>query len=271
MFVYRSSGRGSLSVAKLILVIIAVLCVLVACQSEPSFEDSVSRSMEALNEGEFENALAYYTDDVEFKYSLAIPPYLHDTYQGSDALLGMFEEMAANNTRKEIEIQKVVGNQVTASARISDDLSEGLNIEPLEYEETYTFLDDKVKWVVSTISNDSVVDYMRAVPLESTGIHGRWRMDDGGHVQFNEDNSYQLAAQASDLDSSPLDTGTYTVEGSLVYITSDNAANNCQSGDLGTYLFQALEDGRLQSDMLADQCDFRSHYTAILTRIDGES
>jgi hypothetical protein len=266
---YRSKAEGSLSVAQFVVVTIVLLCVLVACQSEPELEESVSRSTAAFNEGDFEDALAYYTDDVEFKYSLAIPPYLDDTYQGSDAVLGMFEELAASNARKEIEIQKVVGNQVTASAKITDDLTQALGIVPLEYEETYTFVDDRVKWVVSTIGNDSVVNYMRAVPLEATRIHGRWRMDDGGHVQFNEDNSYQLAAQVSDLDSSPLDTGTYVVEGSLVHITSDEAAANCQPGDLGTYLFQALEDGQLRSDMLADACDFRSHYTAVLTQIDG--
>jgi hypothetical protein len=271
VFGYRSKEKGSRSIATLVVVIIAILGVPVACQSEPSLEDSVSRSAESFNEGDFEDALGYYTDDVEFEYRLAIPPYLDDSYQGRDALLGMFEEMAARNMRKEIEIQKVVGNQVTASVKITDDLTEALGIDPLDYEEAYTFVEGKVKWVVSTIDNESVVNYMRAVPLESTAILGRWRMDDGGHVQFNDDDTYQLAVQASDLDSSPLDSGTYAVEGSLVYITSDEAANNCQSGDVGTYLFQALEDGRLKSDMLADECDFRSHYAAILTRIEGDS
>jgi hypothetical protein len=268
---YGTEASRGFSRPKSIIVIIVVLCALVGCQSEPSLEESVSLSIEAFNEGKFEDALDYYADDAEAKYRLAIPPYLDGTYQGRDAISGMFEEMAARNARKEVEVQKVVGNQVTARAKISDDLTEELGIDPLQYEERYTFVDGKVKWVESAIDNDSVVNYMQAVPLDSTSMLGRWRMDDGGHVQFNEDNTYRLAAQVSDLDSNPLDTGTYTVEGSLVYITSDGATNNCQLGDVGTYLFQALENGRLKSDMLADECDFRSHYTAELTKIEGES
>jgi hypothetical protein len=257
---------------KSIILIFALLSILVGCQGETGPDEVVSSSTKAFNDGNFEELIGYYADDAEVKFTIAIPRDSKNTYKGSEELLGMFEEMAERHTSKEVDIQNIDTVRVIANAKISDDFTREQGIDPLEYEEVYTFQDDKIRWVDSTISHDSVVNYMRTVPFELASIFGKWSIeDDSGFAQFNGDNTYRFGSRLSDLDTGSGDSGSYKFEGSLVTFTSDENSNTCQSGDVGTHLFKVLEDGRLQVIMLEDQCDYRRSYVVELTKIADDS
>jgi hypothetical protein len=257
---------------KSIFALIIILFNVVACQGELGPEDIVSQSMKAINEGNVDEAMSFYADGAEVNFLPAVPPGSPETYQGREELVSMLEAMVSGNTLTEFEIQASPGKLIIGNGKISSDRTRELGLDPLEYEESYTVRDGKIASATYVLKEDSLVNYMTAIAPEPDAILGSWVMVDCCYLQFNADDTYQMASRLSDLDSNSDDSGTFSVEGSSLIFASGEATRDCQTGDEGYHQFTITEDD-LWALTLDEQCDSREGPSNFmhLTKIDNDS
>ena len=81
---------------------------------------------------------------------------------------------------------------------------------------------------------------------------GQW--DRGGvYVQFNADDTFRVARAADQLSSTPVDMGTFRIDGTEFSFISDDDSGICP-GQTGLYEVQWVEEGALQFTFIEDPC-----------------
>ena len=86
-------------------------------------------------------------------------------------------------------------------------------------------------------------------------VVGVWRSG-SVFVQFNEDQTFQVARAADQLASAPIDLGSFRIRGSDFSYISDEESASC-SGQTGLYEVHWVEEGGLQFTNIEDPCLIR--------------
>jgi hypothetical protein len=208
---------------KLFLVLTVVLIALVGCQAQPSPEELLAAMEDALNGGDVDAAMAFFTDDAVVKLVPALPPGSPDTFTSAEEIRAWFEELVAMNF--EIHV--------------------------------YIVQDGKIRGFTWTISDESLAKIQAAMappPLEQA-IVGTWSWDTAStYFQFNEDGTYRYHLCLNKLEQEPADIGQYQVEGTVLTFISGDETRVCKAGDHGSYEITITEEGKLQLVLQEDGC-----------------
>ena len=152
---------------RLFLALTVMLAVLVGCQAQPSPEEMLAAMEDALNAGDVDAAMAFFTDDAVVKIAPALPPGSPDTYTGAEEIRAWFEELVAMNFEIRVEITEVEGDTVTTRTSTWIDSTREMGVAPLVATEVYTIQNGKMKGFTWTLSDESLAKVqaaMAAVP-----------------------------------------------------------------------------------------------------------
>ena len=242
---------------KLFLVLTVVLIALVGCQAQPSPEELLAAMEDALNGGDVDAAMAFFTDDAVVKLVPALPPGSPDTFTSAEEIRAWFEELVAMNFEIHIEVLQVEGDTVTTRTSTWVDPTREMGVAPLVATEVYIVQDGKIRGFTWTISDESLAKIQAAMappPLEQA-IVGTWSWDTAAtYFQFNEDGTYRYHLCLNKLEQEPADIGQYQVEGTVLTFISGDETRVCKAGDHGSYEITITEEGKLQLVLQEDGC-----------------
>jgi hypothetical protein len=103
------------------------------------------------NAGDLEGLMAYWADDAIF-YMFGMPPTGSEIAVGKEQIRSVFEENIANNSRWEVEIDRVVGDVVNIRSKNWHDFTRQIGVAPLEATGVFVIEDGKIAshtWIVT--------------------------------------------------------------------------------------------------------------------------
>jgi hypothetical protein len=92
-------------------------------------------------------------------------------------------------------------------------------------------------------------------------LSGIWRAVDptaDGYIQLNLDGTYHRATALPYLDTSPLETGEFRIEGNLLTFITSNQSRSC-AGQSGSHLVQLTGSDQIQMTPQDDPCQVRAN------------
>ncbi|MFO7742681.1 MAG: nuclear transport factor 2 family protein [Anaerolineae bacterium] len=129
-------------------------------RAEPS--DVVLLSVEALNEGDVDAALARCADDVEYTL-VGVSTGGPRTLKGQVQLRTWFEERTAEHLRVEVEILEMEEDVVTTETRTWCDSTRQLGVAPSVATERYLVREGKIQRAIRTIHPESAAKLQAAL------------------------------------------------------------------------------------------------------------
>jgi ketosteroid isomerase-like protein len=206
---------------------------------------------DALNAGDVDAAMAFFTDDAVVKLVPALPPGSPDTYTGAEEIRAWFEELAAMNFEIHIEVLQVEGDTVTTRTSTWVDSTREMGVAPLVATEVYTVLDGKIKGFTWTISDESLAKIQAALPpppsLTVEYLIGIWKPSARVYLQFNlEDGTYRVTDSIDFSEDDIGEEGQFRLEGTLITFTCADDAPSPWAGQSATYQVELTEQGQLQ-------------------------
>jgi len=209
----------------------------------PSPEKVLAGMEAALNAGDVDAAMVFFTADAVLKFVPALPPGSPDTITGAQEIRAWLEELVAAHFQIDVEVLKVEGDTVTTRTKTWMDPTREMGIAPLVATEVYTFQAGKIKGFTWTVSDESLAKIQAAMaaptatpaPVEVTRIAdmvGVWEgqgAEGKTYLQFNADGTFSVADGVAALTDNPVARGTIRFEGALLKI----ADNFCD--DEGSY------------------------------------
>jgi hypothetical protein len=240
------------------LVLTVVLIALVGCQAQASPGEMLATIEGALNAGDVDAAMAFFTDDAVVKLVPALPPGSPDTYNGAEEIRAWFEELVAMNFEIDVEVLEVEGDTVTTRTSTWMDPTREMGVAPLVATEVYTVRDGKIRGFTWTISDDSLAKVQAAMAPPLEALVGTWSWDTAStYFQFNQDSTYRYHMYLERLEQAPADIGQYQVEGTSLTFISGDETRVCKPGDRGSYEITITQEGKLQLVLQEDECSVR--------------
>ena len=143
-------------------------------------------------------------------------------------------DLIATGARLEVvfESATAAGSVIVTRERVwSDDAPDALS--PLRWTGVYVLAADRI------LSITRVLDADQRDALLREAVIGTWRIA-GGAMRLDADGGYRYASSRTQLDSDPMDSGSYVIEGGAWRVESDDATRICQPGDVGVWLLYAV-------------------------------
>jgi ketosteroid isomerase-like protein len=134
-----------------------------AAMAPPSPQEVLAEMAAALNRGDVDAAVAFFTEDAVVKLVPALPPGSPDTYSGAEEIRGWFEELVAGNFEIDVEVLDVEGDTVTTRTSTWMDATREMGVAPLVATETYTIRDGKIRGFTWAISDESMAKVQAAL------------------------------------------------------------------------------------------------------------
>ncbi|HEY83787.1 MAG TPA: SnoaL-like domain-containing protein [Chloroflexi bacterium] len=151
----------------LIVALVIVLALPATLQAQEPDPTATIKAMEdALNAGDVDAAMAFFTDDAVVKLE-----FFGDTCTGADEIRVWFEELVAGNFQIQVEVLQIDGDTVTAKTTTWIDFTREMGIAPLIATEVYTFQDGKIAgftWI-PTDETAAKIQTVLAATLPETG------------------------------------------------------------------------------------------------------
>lgn len=154
------------------LVLAAVLALPLALQAQETDPAAVVEGQaEAINAGDLEATMAYFSDDAVITLAYP-PPAPPEVYSGAAEIRAWFEELWAMNFKLESTILQVEGNVVTADEKSYSDFSRELGIAPLEGITEYQVEAGQIAAFTWTMSDESWAKLQAAMAPEALPTSG---------------------------------------------------------------------------------------------------
>ena len=116
---------------KWLLALVIVAIALGGCQAPPSPEDILADVESALNAGDVDAAMAFFSEDAVVKLVPALPAGSPDTYTSAEEIHGWFEELVAGNFEIDVEVLDVDGDTVTTRTSTWMEATREMGVAPL--------------------------------------------------------------------------------------------------------------------------------------------
>lgn len=129
-------------------------------------EEVVTAMIEAENAGDIEAQVAFFADDAVYAV-LPPPPDMPEPIVGTEAIRARRGGIAAVNAESITEITQVDGNIVTTLSRYTDDDLKSMGLDYIEGVEEYVIEDGKITSYTWTMTEESLAEYMAAMPPET--------------------------------------------------------------------------------------------------------
>jgi len=150
-----------------LIVVLGISCT--ACAKPENSSETVQKMIEAMNAGDIEKSLTYFSDDAVV-YIIGLPPTGMEVYAGKEAIRGLWQDSLDNHFQWETEITSEDGDILFVRAKTWHDFTRMLEVAPLEYTDVYEVVDGKIITYGTTITADALAKFMPAfvevVPLE---------------------------------------------------------------------------------------------------------
>lgn len=138
------------------------------------------------------------------------------------------------------------GNLVVTRERMwGEEVPEALS--PLRSTVVYLVVADRILGITRVLDDDQRDALLREVVI------GTWWAG-GGAMRLDADGSYRLASSRSVLESDPIDSGTYVIEGGTWRVVSDHTTTLCQPGDEGVWHIRATTPDAFELVEIDEMC-----------------
>lgn len=157
-------------------------------------------------------------------------------------------DLVASDARLEVAFESATaaGSVIVTRERVwSDDVPDALS--PRRWTGVYVLAGDRI------LSITRVLDVDQRDALLREAVVGTWWAA-GGAMRLDDDGSYRFASSRSLLDSDPLDSGSYVIEGGAWRLVSDDATTLCQPGDVGVWLMHAVTPDAFELIEVEEMC-----------------
>jgi ketosteroid isomerase-like protein len=213
-----------------------------AAMAPPSPQEVLAEMAAALNRGDVDAAVAFFTEDAVVKLVPALPPGSPDTYSGAEEIRGWFEELVAGNFEIDVEVLDVEGDTVTTRTSTWMDATREMGVAPLVGTETYTIRDGKIRGFTWAISDESMAkvqaalatptpspppptatpeptltpELIKATVTDLEYLVGVWEGSNQGALQFDADGTMLVSESLAGLSSGQASRGECWFDGSLL-------------------------------------------------------
>ena len=234
-------------------------------QASTTEPESVFKSWnDALNEGDVDAALEYLDDNATITI-IPPPAGMSGVFTGKEQIRAWYEGNAALNGFNELVEIHVNGDMVNWTSKFGMDEWRNIGVESLDILGEGVIVDGKFQSYTITIPPESLAKLppppdqaptTEPVEVSVTEIEdmvGIWSgraMGDSGYHKFNQDGTFTVAWNMSDLEANPSATAEYWFEGTVFHV-NDGCGH-------GTYEVKIKKEGdrpaRLIFKLIEDPC-----------------
>ncbi|MEW5873467.1 MAG: hypothetical protein AB1894_29675 [Chloroflexota bacterium] len=237
------------------LVLIWTVLALAACQSQMKPEEVVLAAVEPAKTADLEKALSYYTDDIVYTMVGFAPE--PQVFRGKMELGDWLKQQYADQMVVQLHVDKVDGNQVYATTQFTSNFFRGLGIDWMTCKEEYTVVKGEIQAWSCTVTQESLEKFMAAMTpkVGIADIAGKWKWtgEPPAYFIYNQDGTYTMIRDVNGTQIN-WDVGGFTLADNTLTLTSSQESKYCSSGSKGIYSLRLTEEGRLELNMVEDDC-----------------
>lgn len=104
--------------------------------------------------------------------------------------------------------------------------------------------------------------------INTVTLTGRYRVYDTAYpstIEFGADGRFSRATSANNLETAPVDQGSWRIEGDELVLVSDEAVSNCGAGRTGRYRLSEYKEGGILFQRLSEECEARTGFVPTAT------
>jgi len=133
-----------------------------AMANQAEKENVLTAMWDALNAGDVEATMAFFTDDaiVKILFGNVLPP---ESYIGSEQVRFLMEDLVAGSFKIQFEILQVFGDIAVTRTKTWMDATIQIGIAPLDYIDIYPIQDGKIKGFITILTDESLAKLQAAL------------------------------------------------------------------------------------------------------------